>query len=346
MDYDATTAWDGGTSLKVSGTLQAGDSNDIRLFKTRLPASSATTARIVYNAGGAGSDLGLSLGLVFEDSPTQTTWVPVAGAYAAGWNTAAVQLGGHAGRTIAAVSLRFTAARQTSYAVNVGELALLDGPAVTPAAPTGFRLDASHFYGTSAELLLSWTFGAPGVWHYDLRRVRPDGSLEAIGRVYDEVFYVNDLQRVAAEATSTLQLVPVSVTGDEGPAATAVLTWGSGPSVNLALNAPATGTTPANSAETPAKAVNGSVGGGNSDKFCSLTTPSWLRVDLGSVRQVDQFVVRHASAGGETASYNTRTFTIELSTDGGTWTTAVTVANNTAAVTTHPITATPAGTCG
>src|SRR5207249_11855691 len=43
-------------------------------------------------------------------------------------------------------------------------------------------------------------------------------------------------------------------------------TGGTGPT-NVALNRPAAGSTPCNSNEGPAKAVNGSVSGGNSDKW-------------------------------------------------------------------------------
>jgi hypothetical protein len=113
-------------------------------------------------------------------------------------------------------------------------------------------------------------------------------------------------------------------------------------SVNLALNKPATGSTPCASTEGPDKAVNGSVSGGNSDKFCSLTVPSWLQVDLGSPQQVASFVVKHAEAGGEQAAFNTKAFTIQLSNDANTWSTPVTVANNSTGVSTHAISATSA----
>jgi PKD repeat protein len=122
---------------------------------------------------------------------------------------------------------------------------------------------------------------------------------------------------------------------------TQTVSVGSG-NVNLALNKPATGSTACNSSETPAKAVNGSVSGGNSDKFCSLTSPAWLDVDLGTLQTVSSFVVKHAGAGGETSTWNTQAFTIQTSTNGTTWSTPVTVTNNTANISTHPITPTSA----
>ncbi|MEU4198105.1 discoidin domain-containing protein [Kribbella sp. NPDC026611] len=117
---------------------------------------------------------------------------------------------------------------------------------------------------------------------------------------------------------------------------TSAMSGSTGP-VDLALNKPATGSASCNTSETPAKAVNGSVTGGNSDKFCSLAASKFLQVDLGSSVPVSSVEISHASAGGESASYNTRAYTLQTSTNGTTWTTRATVTNNTAAVTTHTL---------
>ncbi|WP_433607407.1 family 43 glycosylhydrolase [Dactylosporangium sp. CA-139114] len=110
-----------------------------------------------------------------------------------------------------------------------------------------------------------------------------------------------------------------------------------GPGTNLAQGRPATGSTPCAASEGPEKAVNGSVSGGNSDKFCSSVAGPWLQVDLGATKSITRFEVAHAQAGGEAAAYNTKAFTVAVSGDGTTWTQAVNVTNNTAATTTHPV---------
>ncbi|MFE9768694.1 discoidin domain-containing protein [Streptomyces sp. NPDC005808] len=116
---------------------------------------------------------------------------------------------------------------------------------------------------------------------------------------------------------------------------------GTGPT-NLALGKSATGSTSCNSNETPAKAVNGTVTGGNSDKFCSLTSPAQLTVDLGSAHSVTGLEIDHAGAGGEAASYNTRAYTVQVSTNATTWTTVAQATANTAGVSTHSLTGTSA----
>jgi hypothetical protein len=114
------------------------------------------------------------------------------------------------------------------------------------------------------------------------------------------------------------------------------------PTGNLALHKKATSSKACNKSEGAAKAVNGSVSGGKNDKWCSHASRRWLRVDLGAPMTVGRFVVRHAAAGGEPAAYNTRAYTIQVSTDGKTWKTVVTVKGNTDAVTTNTIAVTTA----
>jgi hypothetical protein len=93
---------------------------------------------------------------------------------------------------------------------------------------------------------------------------------------------------------------------------------------NLALGRPATGSRPCSPDQGPEKAVNGSVAGGPADRWCAEGWNSFLQVDLGAVRPVRRFVVRHASAGGEDEDLDTRDFAIQVSTDGKAFATAVT----------------------
>jgi len=110
-----------------------------------------------------------------------------------------------------------------------------------------------------------------------------------------------------------------------------------GAGTNLAQGRPATGSAPCGASEGPEKAVNGSVTGGNSDKFCSGAANAFLQVDLGTNRTINRFEVAHATAGGESATYNTRAFTISVSADATTWTQVVAVSGNTLPETTHPL---------
>lgn len=96
--------------------------------------------------------------------------------------------------------------------------------------------------------------------------------------------------------------------------------YGRDGSVNLALNQPVTSSIPCQQDRGPEKAVNGSVTGGEADSWCSRDRPLYLQVDLGAARQVQRFVVKHASAGGESDERDTSGLTIQVSMDGKAYT--------------------------
>ncbi|WP_250628347.1 discoidin domain-containing protein [Pinirhizobacter soli] len=109
------------------------------------------------------------------------------------------------------------------------------------------------------------------------------------------------------------------------------------PHVNLALGKPVTGSPICKPGEEASKAVNGKVASKTQDKFCTLQTPSWLRIDLQQVSPITGFTIKHAGAGDEPVSMNTRAFTLRVSPDGKTWKTVVDESGNTASITEHRI---------
>ena len=113
--------------------------------------------------------------------------------------------------------------------------------------------------------------------------------------------------------------------------------FGPVPPGNLALNKPATADSSCGASEGPEKAVNGSVSGGVSDKWCSLGADQYLQVDLGASQHLGSLTVRHAGAGGASTGWNTRDFDPQLSADGSTWTTVAAPPGNIADVSTHPV---------
>lgn len=108
------------------------------------------------------------------------------------------------------------------------------------------------------------------------------------------------------------------------------------PATNLALGGSATASGACSPNEGPEKAINGTWTGGTSDKWCdNSSAQKWWRADLGAVFSLSRVVLRHAGAGGEAPAWNTREFTLEVSTDGAGWTTVAAVAGNSADVSTH-----------
>jgi hypothetical protein len=97
--------------------------------------------------------------------------------------------------------------------------------------------------------------------------------------------------------------------------------YGPDDTANLALKRRATGSIPCSPDQGPENAVNGSVSGGQADRWCSYDRPLFLQVDLGAPRPVNRFIVKHASTGGENEEADTADFNIQVSDDGKTFTT-------------------------
>ncbi|MER7667400.1 discoidin domain-containing protein [Kitasatospora sp. NPDC096128] len=337
---DFTDAYQGGSSLRLTGTLDAG--NTVRLYQTSLPVAADTKLDLVVKTPAAGPTK-LKAAVSFTDTPGSFTTVDVGDNAGTGWERHTLDLSPYAGRTIAQLALQVDGT-DPAYDLRVGQIAIYDGAVQTPAAPSGLTvLGASDVTpGAGQSLRLSWT-AAPGgnVHHYEVYRRNADGSRTFLGATPNDAYFVGRLDRAGTEAATTLDVEAVSTTYGHSAVASTTVGWNGTPptgSVNLALNRPATASGRCNADEGPAKAVNGSVSGGTSDKWCTLTAAKWLEVDLGSAKKLSKFVVKHASAGGESASYNTRDFSIQVrSKTADPWTTVATATGNTTGVTTHPV---------
>lgn len=210
----------------------------------------------------------------------------------------------------------------------------------TPLIPTTGQYDVYEFHpaglnrSSSAQHIISYSGGSQtisvnqqtngGKWNFLGRFSFAQGS----GGYVQITNYGSSSYVVMADA---IKFVPSSVI----PTATPVPSS----STNLALNKPATADSSCSTAEIPSQAVNGSWTGGSGDKWCSHGTngAEWLQVDLGAFYNVSSFTIRHAGAGGEPTSYNTKSYTIQVSSDKVNWTTVVNITNNTSNVSTNTI---------
>ena len=121
------------------------------------------------------------------------------------------------------------------------------------------------------------------------RRVRQrtgnaGATTHVIEPAVDARFVRLNITRPSYNGEPVARIYEFEVYGPDGPA-------------NLALNRPVTGSVPCRPDQGPEKAVNGSVAGGQTDRWCAEGFPLFLQVDLGAVRPVSRFVVKHASCG-------------------------------------------------
>ncbi|MGI5240937.1 discoidin domain-containing protein [Dactylosporangium sp. CA-139066] len=212
---------------------------------------------------------------------------------------------------------------------------------------TGYTLEASGNFARVGQKTLrfhrNFVVNNVPIWHYNTTAAEYNGQFNGTltqndahgsaswpnqwpaGSAYPDYFVIGDLYTNVYEGSASLTDIKLFVPDTAAP-------------TNLALNKPATASGQCAATEGPEKAVNGSWTGGNADKWCALGSNRFLRVDLGSPQTVGKVVLRHAAAGGEKASWNTKDFDIQVSTDGNTWTTVASPRGNTAAVTTHTFT--------
>lgn len=105
------------------------------------------------------------------------------------------------------------------------------------------------------------------------------------------------------------------------------------PAPNLALRK----TAKSNGACTAAEDADKAVDGVTTTKWCAGATAGayWLEIDLGAATDVGRVVLRHAGAGGESQTWDTKDFTLSASKDGTTWTPVAKTTNNVRPVTIH-----------
>ncbi|MFC7581086.1 Ig-like domain-containing protein [Schaalia naturae] len=208
--YQKTGAWEGGSSLVLSGTVSS--DNTIRLFKTDLGVTADSTVSVTY-AKPASDDSALAVAAVFEDDPSTVVELPVAdGAATDGWTTATIDLSAYAGHMIATLGLVVQAGDDAiaDYQVNIGRLAVSDGADHTPATPSGLRIDS--LLASTGEATVSWDIADYGsVTNYLL--YLDDVFL---GGRYDDHYYIKKLPA----ASGTLRLIAVAPDGRRSQAAT------------------------------------------------------------------------------------------------------------------------------
>ncbi|GII57097.1 hypothetical protein Pth03_54860 [Planotetraspora thailandica] len=332
---DFGDAYNGGSSLRLTGRLDA--TNTVRLYETKLPVTRHTKLSVVLKTPAAGPT-DLKAAVSFTDAPTEFTTLDLGSTSGNGWEKKTLDLSAYAGRTIAQIGLQASAPTAVdSYDVRIGQIAVYDGPVERPAPPTGLTVDGTTDVSPLRKSLrLSWRPSAHGsVHHYEVYRRNPDGTRTFLGATPNTVYYVPRLDRVGTETKTKIEVLAVSTEFGRSPATPAKVAWsGDVPSeMNLMQDATVTSSSQCAAGEGPDKAVDGNT----STKWCALTADKWLEADLGSVRSLNRFVVDHAETGGESPSWNTVDFTIQVrSSTSDPWTTVATVTGNTAATTTHP----------
>lgn len=212
FDYEQIGAYQGGSSLVVNGHLNV--PNFLRLYKTSLDINASSKLSITYNKVTADDDSTMRIGIILADQPDTVVEIPVegSGSQTDGWVHAELDLSAYAGQAIAAFGLVFDPGADTisDYQMNIGQIRIYDGSAVTPPAPAVAQITAA--YTDTEEMVVSWQMDT----NYDnVKQYNVYVNDVYVGGKYDELFYIKQLPA----RSGVVKVVPVGADGREGLAA-------------------------------------------------------------------------------------------------------------------------------
>jgi mannosyl-glycoprotein endo-beta-N-acetylglucosaminidase len=206
---DWSDAYWGGTSLLVSGTLDA--INDVLLYETDLAVGAQMNLQIVFKSGQATGATHLQAGLAFEDSPSTFEYFDVGDNTSADWTLAQFDLTAYAGRSIAAIALRFVdSGTPETYSMRIGRLAIAVGTPV-PEPPSDVQvLSKNETSPSTATLRLAWTGSPSPINSYNVLHRHSDGSFTWLGATPNTAYFVGNLTRDGNEPASTIEVNAVN----------------------------------------------------------------------------------------------------------------------------------------
>ncbi|WP_339319161.1 S-layer homology domain-containing protein [Paenibacillus sp. FSL R10-2734] len=323
--FDYADAWWGGSSLNLSGDLDANKPNHIKLYSSQLEIKDNSKVSITYKTPKAGVDMsiGLAFGDNYDDSNFEFFAVPV-GVEKNGWTTATIDLPKHDKKAIA-ISLKLNATTDvTGYSINIGKLAFTTNE-VVPSAPSAITLDDSVYVNDStAEARIYWEKSANASL-YTIHRVHADGKKEFIGATPSDAFYLGRFIKDGEEKQSSFAVTAYNSNGTVGGVKTFNFNW---PDVtngfedsgvegaNIALNVPVVDDGSFDPGGKIDKLNDGII---PSSKWASLKTNASAYLDLGKDMDISRWVVKHANVAGagEGVDFNTDTFDLQYATDDG-----------------------------
>jgi endo-beta-N-acetylglucosaminidase D len=193
-DYTKVGAFNGGSSLVVSGKLDA--DNFLHLYKTNLDVAANSKLSFTYNKPSETDDSEVKLGLIFKDEPNKIEYisVPDANKKSESWVTKEFDLSKFKGKEVSAIGLSFGTEEDSvieKYQLNIGELKLTNGSNVTPDTPTGFKVKKAF---DTNEMIVSWDLeDYSKVKQYNLYANLSNGKRVYLGGTYGDTFYIKSL---------------------------------------------------------------------------------------------------------------------------------------------------------
>ncbi|SDN08344.1 endo-beta-N-acetylglucosaminidase [Fictibacillus solisalsi] len=213
VDFDWNTAYYGGSSLKLSGSIEQDNPTYLKLYKTNLSVQKDTEIALTYK-----TDLkkpNMKLGVSFTDHPDDFVFFDVKKHSHQQWMTDSFKLKKYSGKRIAALSLFIESDRDVKdFTANIGEIKVYNKQSKHNDihAPKQGEIDKVEFAkGIYADATLGWEPVADSdVSHYEIYRKLPNNDKEFVGATPNHVYYLSNLRRSGKESSTELEIVAVN----------------------------------------------------------------------------------------------------------------------------------------
>ena len=343
--YDFTDAYNGGTSIKFSGSLSAGKPNNIMLYSTDIDVTNGMKMSLTTKNGG-----NAALVAYYGDASTkryedcEQVVYDLKDGTAGQWTTTTADMSEKAGKKLYAIGLKIESHSDVSdYKINLGQLTITEQDRTALAGPASVTLDEILYHNAyEAEARIFWD-AVDGAVSYEIYKVKADGTSQLIMETPNTAFYIPSVVRDFDEEDVTLKIVPINANGVRGQGSQLTIDWQytnedsekyeKEEFENVCLNAEVTDVSQANDSEPASKALDGTALNGS--KWCATNAQTGhMDIRLDKEVTVKRWRVEHAQYGGEDVLMNTVDFALEYKDPtSGAWKEAKRIQNNTAAVT-------------
>ena len=144
------------------------------------------------------------------------------------WNTHTISLSEHQGKTIKAISLKFSSDEDiANYKMNIGQFAIKDTNVNKVVATNKVTLDEVMFHNAyNAETRIYWDkVSDPNLAYYEIYRVRANGDREYVGMTPNNAYYISPFDRDGEEEKTEFEVVSVDKNYNRGEAGSVVIDW-------------------------------------------------------------------------------------------------------------------------
>ena len=228
VDFDFTTGFNGGSSLRLSGTAETIDTQ-VHLYKCDMKLTAKTRLDLVFKTANLKLEP-IIIGLVFQDSPTETSWIRLDHGQIkplSDWQDGHFNLSAFKGRRLAVIKLAYSPQKGSepksaeAFSFHLGRLSLFNEPEAKSALtrPIGFKIQQSRLSEDkkSAQLRLNWHYDSHCAYYDLMTRPKGQDRLDWQGRISGDHYYIQQLLKQSEETVTQIILLPSDKYGKSHP---------------------------------------------------------------------------------------------------------------------------------